>query len=93
MNFFKSNLEDTVRAIKDLVKKNRRITVQKIRQFHEIKSSNRSKINFIWRSLKHLTAQNVLKCIIRKSPKIYELTPQGKEYINNFILKKEHVVN
>lgn len=87
MNFFKRNLEDTIHAIKDLVKTNRRITVQNIRLFHEIKSSNRSKINFIWRSLEYLAEQKCLKCIDRNSPKIYELTPQGKEDIYKFDLK------
>ncbi|KKL58948.1 hypothetical protein LCGC14_2220250 [marine sediment metagenome] len=89
MNIFQSNLEKTVKAINYLVKKKVRITVEKIRQFHDIKSSNRSKVNFIWRGLAYLNNQNVLKCISKNSPKIYELTPQGKEYIENFDLKIE----
>ncbi len=90
MNFLKINLAETVQAIKDLVKRNVRITVEMIRLFHEIKSSNRSKINFIWRNLKYLATRNVIKCINRNSPKIYELTTRGKEYIKNFDLKIEN---
>lgn len=89
VDFFQKNLGETIRAINYLVKKNVRITVEKIRRFHKIKSSNRSKINFIWRSLKYLITQDVLKCTSKNSPKIYEVTTKGKEYIENFELKIE----
>ncbi len=90
MNFYQINLEETIRAIGCLAKKNGIITVRKIRRENNIKPSNRSKINFIWRALKDLVTQNVLKCINRNSPIMYRLTSSGKNFITNFNLKRNN---
>ena len=88
VNFIETNLKETVQAIKYLAKNKGVITVKSIRGVNKIKSSNRSKINFIWRALDRLAWDNHLKLINDSSPKIYKLTSSGKEYINNFNLKK-----
>lgn len=90
MNFFKINLEETIRAINYLTKKDGIITVEKIRQVNNIKSSNRSKVNFIWRALDHLVTKDALEYVNKNSPKIYKLTSSGKNYIDNFLRKEKN---
>ena len=55
MDFFLKNLEETLSAINKLIDKNvYLVNTKRIRRCNHIKSNNRSKINFIWRSLKFL---------------------------------------
>ena len=55
MDFFLKNLEETLNAINKLIDKNvYLVNTKRIRRCNNIKSNNRSKINFIWRSLKFL---------------------------------------
>ena len=84
LNFIEEYLKETVHAIKSLVKIKRVITVKSIRRVNNIKSSNRSKIHFIWRALHSLVGDNHLKFVNGNSPKIYELTSSGEEFIANF---------
>ncbi len=62
MDFFLKNLKETLEAINKLLDSNISIvTSKRIRRCNNIKSSNRSKINFIWRTLKYLEEQGILK--------------------------------
>jgi hypothetical protein len=58
MDFFLKNLEETLNAINKLIdKKVYLVNTKRIRRCNNIKSNNRSKINFIWRSLKFLNEE------------------------------------
>jgi len=60
MDFFLCNLEETLKAINKLIdNKINIVNTKRIRRCNNIKSSDRSKINFIWRSLKYLTESNL----------------------------------
>jgi len=48
------------------------ITVKKIRTFQNIESKNRSRINFIWRSLSYLVEKGILEENGSQSPKSYK---------------------
>ena len=61
MDFFLNNLKDTLGAINKLMDNNiTLVNTKRIRRCNNIKSSNRSKINFIWRSLKFLEEEGIL---------------------------------
>ena len=70
MDFFIKYLGETVEAIGKL--DNGIITVRKIRRVQNITSSNRSRINFIWRSLSYLVERNVLEENGSQHPKSYK---------------------
>lgn len=59
MDFFIKYLRETVETINRL--DNGTITVKKIRVYQNIKSSNRSQINFMWCSLAYLLEKDILK--------------------------------
>jgi len=71
MDFFERNLKETLEAIKTI--SNGTITVKRIRFATNVKSSNRSKINFIWRALKYLTAFNFLELNGSRNPQSYRV--------------------
>ena len=50
------------------------ITVKKIRRALDIPSSDRSKINFIWRILDHFVDEGYLVVVNEKSPKKYQIS-------------------
>jgi len=70
VDFFVKYLSETVEAINKI--DNGTITVKKIRAFQNIKSSNRSRINFIWRSLSYLVEKGILEENGSQSPKSYK---------------------
>ena len=70
MDFFIKYLSETVEAISKL--NNGTITVRKIRQVQNISSSNRSRINFIWRSLSYLVEKGILEENGSQHPKSYK---------------------
>ncbi len=86
MNFFIENLKETVYGINKI---NGEITVKKIRIVNDIKSTNRSKINFIWRALEYLVKQDVLRINGAKSPKSYYLRKKEKLDIEQLLLNKK----
>jgi len=49
------------------------ITVKRIRTVKDIRSSDRSQINFIWRSLDYLEKQGILALNGSRNPKSYTL--------------------
>lgn len=70
MDFFIKYLSETVEAIDKM--DNGTITVKKIRTLQNIKSSNHSRINFIWRSLAYLVEQGILEENGSQRPKSYK---------------------
>lgn len=86
MDFFIENLKETINGINKI---NGEITVKKIRIVNDIKSKNRSKINFIWRSLEYLVKQNVLRINGTKSPKSYYPIKKGEIDVDQLLLNKK----
>jgi len=73
MDFFLKNLRETLSAVNKLIEGNIYVVnTKRVRRCNNIKSSNRSKINFIWRSLAFLEEQNILELNGKSNPK-YEL--------------------
>ncbi|MHA2036031.1 MAG: hypothetical protein ACW972_05650 [Promethearchaeota archaeon] len=86
MDFFVKNLSDTVEAINRLIESNVNIvTTKKIRRCFNIKSSNRSKINFIWRALKVLEEEGILALNGITNPKTYKIQTDQKIEIDKFL--------
>ena len=74
MDFFIKYLRETEEAINKL--DNGIFTVKKIRTLQNIKSSNRSRINFIWRSLAYLVKKGILEVNGSQHPKNYKKKTQ-----------------
>ena len=88
MDFFMKYLEETIEAINNYIDKNIKVvTTKSIRTYFSIRSSNRSKISFIWRSLDYLTSQGVLEVNGATSPKKYVIIPKEIIDINQFLLQ------
>ncbi|MFX0041322.1 MAG: hypothetical protein ACFE8L_00280 [Candidatus Hodarchaeota archaeon] len=86
MDFFLKNLKDTLDAINRLIDNNVNIVnTKKIRRCYNIKSSNRSKINFIWRSLNYLEEQGILAINGVTNPKTYKITANEKIDVEKFL--------
>ena len=86
MDFFQKNLKETVEAINKLIDNNITIVnTKRIRRCNNIKSSNRSKINFIWRALRYLEDQGILTMNGITNPKTYKIIPNEKIDINKFL--------
>ncbi len=86
MDFFQKNLKETVEAINKLIDNNVTIVnTKRIRRCNNIKSSNRSKINFIWRALKYLEDQGILTLNGITNPKTYKIISNEKIDINDFL--------
>lgn len=80
------SLTETIDAINNYIEKNIRVIYAKsIRTYHNIRPSDRSKINFIWRSLNYLESQGILRVNGATSPKKYEIIPKEKIDINHFL--------
>ncbi|MFW9900123.1 MAG: hypothetical protein ACFFDY_02405 [Candidatus Thorarchaeota archaeon] len=86
MDFFQKNLKETVEAINKLIDNNVTIVnTKRIRRCNNIKSSNRSKINFIWRALKYLEDFGILSLNGITNPKTYKIIPSEKIDIDEFL--------
>lgn len=73
------NLKDTLEAINKLIENNVNIVnTKRIRRCYNIKSSNRSKINFIWRALKTLEEEGILTLNGVTNPKTYKIITSEK---------------
>ncbi|MFX1233931.1 MAG: hypothetical protein ACFFBY_05160 [Promethearchaeota archaeon] len=71
------NLRETLHAINKLIDNNVNIVnTKRIRRCNNIKSSNRSKINFIWRSLNYLEKEGILEINGSYSPKTYKIVSE-----------------
>jgi len=93
MDFFLKNLEETLNAINKLIDKNvYLVNTKRIRRCNNIKSSNRSKINFIWRSLKYLEEEgSILERNGIINPTTYKIKKKEKINIPAFILKLKRI--
>ena len=91
MDFFSRNLRETLEAINKLIDNNvNLVTTKSIRRCNHIKASNRSKINFIWRSLNYLEKEGILEMNGRlNSPKTYKIKSDKKIVIDEIISKIE----
>lgn len=90
MDFFLKNLSDTLKAINKMIENNANlVSTKRVRRCNNISSSNRSKINFIWRSLAFLEDQGILKPNGSSNPKSYSIVPQEKIDIEHFLAKIE----
>ena len=79
MDFFLDNLKETLDATNKLIDNNITIVnTKRIRRCYNIKSSNRSKINFIWRALKYLEEQGILTLNGITNPKTYKIISNEK---------------
>lgn len=86
MDFFQKNLKDTIDAINKLIDNNvTMVNTKRIRRCNNIKSSNRSKINFIWRALKYLEDEGVLTLNGSTNPKTYKILTNEKIDVNEFL--------
>ena len=73
------NLSDTIEAVNRLIEsKVNIVNTKKIRRCFNIKSSNRSKINFIWRALKILEEEGILALNGITNPKTYKILIKQK---------------
>lgn len=93
MDFFLKNLKETLEAINKLIDANVNIVnTKKIRRCNNIKSGNRSKINFIWRTLKYLENEGLLELNGILNPKTYRIKANQHINIEQFIsqVKKKH---
>jgi len=90
MDFFVNNLKDTLNAINKLIENNVYIVnTKRIRKCSNIKSSNRSKINFIWRSLKFLEREGLLTLNGITNPKTYKILADQKIDVDKFLAQLE----
>ncbi len=88
MDFFLKNLEETLEAINKLIENSVYVVnTKKIRRCNNIKSSNRSKINFIWRSLKYLENLGILERNGAQYPVNYKIKATEKINISKFLDK------
>ena len=90
MDFFSRNLRETLEAINKLIDNNvSLVTTKSIRRCNKIKASNRSKINFIWRSLNYLEKEGILEMNGKISPKTYKIRSTQKIDIDDIISQIE----
>ncbi|MBY8980114.1 MAG: hypothetical protein KGD72_06970 [Candidatus Lokiarchaeota archaeon] len=90
MDFFSRNLRETLEAINKLIDNNiNLVTTKSIRRCNHIKASNRSKINFIWRSLNFLEKEGFLEMNGQYSPKTYKIKSHQKIDIDDIISQIE----
>jgi len=90
MYFFLKNLKETLDAINKLIDNN--VTVvntKRIRRCNNIKSSNRSKINFIWRSLDYLEKEGILEINGSFNPKTYKIKLDQRLNVDKLIAQIE----
>jgi len=79
MDFFLKNVRETLEALNKLIDNNVYIVnCKRIRRCNNVKSSDRSKINFIWRSLKLLNREGILEKNGISNPNTYTIKPRGK---------------
>ena len=91
MDFFSRNLRETMEAINKLIDNNiSLVTTKSIRRCNNIKASNRSKINFIWRSLNYLEKEGILEMNGTYSPKSYKIKSNQKINIEGIIAQIEN---
>jgi len=62
MDFFLENIKEVVEAINKMIARNvGLVDTKRVRMCNGVKSSNKSKVNFIWRSLKYLNEHGYIE--------------------------------
>ncbi len=90
MDFFLTNLKETLEAINKLMDSNITIVnTKRIRRCNNIKSSNHSKINFIWRGLKYLEDVGILKLNKSANTKSFKIKIDKKIVIEDILTQAE----
>ncbi len=90
MDFFLKNLKETLEAINKLMDNNITIVnTKRIRRCNNIKASNRSKINFIWRSLEYLEDVGILKLNGSTNTKSYKIKIDKEIVIEDILSQAE----
>ena len=88
MDFFQKNLEETLEALNKLIERNiKKVNTKRVRRCNNVKSSNRSKINFIWRALKYLEGEGILEPNGTGNPKTYKINRTEKINVKEFVSK------
>ena len=86
MDFFKKNTRDTLEAINKCIDMGiETVDTKRIRRCNHIKAFNRSKINFIWRSLEYLEGRDILEKNGISKPKTFIIKPKDKIDVDKFI--------
>ena len=74
MDFQRYFLKLTLEAINNFIARGKTIVdVKRVRKYYNISQSDKSKINFIWRSLELLEKIGFITKYLNKTPKIYKL--------------------
>ncbi len=88
MDFFKENLREVLEAINKLIDNNiNQVNTKRIRRCNNVKASDRSKINFIWRSLNCLERKGILEKNGISKPKMYRIKDIKKEKITEILME------
>lgn len=91
MDFFLAHLRETLEAINKLIDNNvYRVDTKRIRRCNHIRSSDRSKINFIWRSLETLKVEGILEINGSYHPKTYNIKTKNKLDIDEIMTNIEN---
>ena len=91
MDFFLAHLRETLEAINKLIDNNvYRVDTKRIRRCNHVKSSDRSKINFIWRSLEYLELEGILEINGSYHPKTYNIKTKQKLDIEEIMTSIEN---
>jgi len=96
MDFFLEYLRETLEAINKLIdNKVYRVDTKRIRRCNNVKSSDRSKINFIWRSLEYLKVEGILEINGSYHPKTYNIKASHKLDIDEIMsnIEKERFLS
>ncbi|MHA1670979.1 MAG: hypothetical protein ACTSV5_10465 [Promethearchaeota archaeon] len=90
MDFFLAHLRETLEAINKLIDNNiYRVDTKRIRRCNHIRSSDRSKINFIWRSLEYLNVEGILEINGSYHPKTYNIKTNQKLNVDEIMFNIE----
>ena len=91
MNILLKNIEEVANAINILIERSQNgnvyVKTKRIRDINGVKSSDRSKINFVWRSLKILEGEGILGANGSITPSSYVVNIAGKIDIDRLISK------
>lgn len=86
MDHFVENLKGVLEAINKLIENNvRTVNTTRVRKCNNVKPSDRSKINFIWRSLDVLEREKILEKNGVSKPKTYKIKLKSSIDIDEFI--------
>jgi len=84
------NLSETIEGVNRLIdRKINLVNTKRIRRCFNIKASNRSKINFIWRALKILEEEGLIAENGISNPKTYKIVTDQKIEVDKLLSQIE----